>query len=241
MKILQMVYHDNKGMRIVMREKNNNEIGHTIVEATIIYPITIMLFFVLLYGALFVCQSANLQASLEDALVYYKNVGSDTYVKVGDTLSFETDGNTIHEYGGQYGTTKKLDPYRHIFSTFTRDTINGTDFKNFFLSSYKHMFFSDGSNIDVTIKEEDYLIYKRVTATATQKVEAPINIAMVGADNSLNITANASVVVMDGDSMIRDVDFAKDAISQTKLGKKVKELVGKAKDLYVKMKDKLGV
>ena len=224
-----------------MKEEKYNENGHTIVEATIIFPITIMLFFVLLYGALFVCQGANLQANLEDALIYYKNVGSDTYVKVGNTLNFETDGNTIHAYGSEYSSTKKLDPYRHIFSTIKRDTINGTDFKSFFLSSYKHMFFTDGSNIDVTIKEEDYLIYKRVTATATQRLKSPINIAMVGAENSMDITANASVVVMDGDSMIRDVDFAKDAISQTKLGKKAKELVGKAKDLYVKMKEKLGV
>lgn len=222
-----------------MKEENYSEQGHTIVEATIVYPITMILFFVLLYGALFVCQRANLQANLEDALIYYKNVETDTYVTAGKEISFEVDGNTVSASGGQYGPTEKLDPYRHIFSSVMRKGMNETDFKSFFLSSYKNMFFDDGNNILVTIKENDYLIYKKITATATQKLSSPINIASVGETNTLDINAEATVVVMDGDSMIRDVDFAKDLISQTTLGQKAAELVDKAVGFYNKIKEKI--
>lgn len=222
-----------------MKEKNYAESGHTIVEATIIYPVTIILFFVLLYASLFVCQRANLQANLEDALIYYKNVDTDTYVMADKVMSFTTDGNTIAATGNTYTTPEKLDPYRHIFKTLGAGQISSGDFKSFFLSSYSHMFFSDGSNIDVTITEKDYLIYKRITATATQTVKSAINISMVGATNSVTISSTASAVVMDGDSMIRDIDFAKDIVSETKVGQKASEIVDKAVNLYNELKSKL--
>lgn len=224
-----------------MREIMKTQQGHTIVEATIIYPITIMLFFVLLYAGLFICQRAILQSSLEDALIYYKNTDTDTYVSTEKKISFTTDGETITATGNTYESTKKLDPYRNIFhavgSAFGNG-INQSDFKNFFVSSYNHISFYKGDNINVTIKENNYVIYKRITATATQKMNTAVNIAWVGGENSLSLTAEATVVAVDGDSMIRDVDFAKDIVSQTKLGKKASELVDKAVDAYNKLKEK---
>lgn len=218
-----------------------NEQGHTIVEATVIYPITIILFFVLLYAGLFICQRAILQSSLEDALIYYKNVSTDTYVSVDKKISFTTDGETITAVGNTYENAKKLDPYRQIFSAVASafgNGINQGDFKNFFVSSYNHLSFYKGDNINVTIKENNYVIYKRITATATQKMNTAVNIAMVGAENEISLTTTATIVVTDGDSMIRDVDFASDIVRQTKLGKKASELVDKAVDAYNKLKEK---
>lgn len=217
------------------------EQGHTIVEATIIYPVTILVFFVLLYAALFVCQRANLQANLEDALIYYKNADSDTYVTAGRELSFSTDGNIIAAAGNTYEEPQKLDPYRSIFRSVGIGSVNSGNFSSFFRSAYRHMFFDDGSNITVTIKEQNFLIYKRLTATAEQTVRPAVNIAFVGASNSLTISSTATVVVVDGDSMIRDIDFAKGLVSDTRFGKAASKAVGKAVDFYNKLKEKLGI
>lgn len=222
-------------------EALKDESGHTIVEATIVYPVTIMVFFVLLYASLFLCQRANLQASLEDALVYYKHVGSDTYVTAGANLSFESDGTTIHATGNCYEPPKKLDPYRHIFRTLGGGGAGGGDFAKFFRSAYSHMFFDNGSNVQVTLRTEDYLIYRRLTATASQQLKTAVNIALVGAENTMDITAQAAVVVVDGDDMIRDIDFAGDIIEDTKLGKAVSGVVRKAVDFYNNFKTKMGI
>lgn len=224
-----------------MKKIEKNESGHTIVEATIVYPVTILVFFVLLYASLFLCQRANLQANLEDALIYYKHVNSDTYVTAGSELSFEANGEEIFAVGNQYESPKKLDPYRHIFHTLTGGNLSSSNFASFFRSAYGHMFFDDGSNVQVTLKENDYLIYRKLTATAKQTVESPINISFVGATNTVDITAQATVVVVDGDNMIRDIDFAGDILEDTRLGKAASGVAEKAVGFYNKFKEKFGI
>lgn len=229
-----------------MRRFWKKEQGDTIVEATIVYPVTIMVFFVLLYASIFLCQRANLQANLEDALVYYKNVGTDTYVYVNDKMAFHKEGETISADGNRYEVSRKLNPYRRIGKAIGNaigyEEINSGKFSEFFHSSCGHMFFSRGSNVKVELESvTDAIIYKKIKAKATQTVETPINIAMVGAANSMTIAAEATVVVIDGDDTIRDIDFAGDIVKNTKFGEAVTDVAGKAMDYYEKLKEKLGI
>lgn len=222
------------------------ENGNTIVEASIVYPITIFVFFVLFYSALFLCQRANLQANLEDALIYYKNVGTDTYVSVNDSMVFSNEGDTVAATGNEYRVTAKLNPYRRVGKAVTNaigfKEINSDDFSKFFHSSYGHMFFDNGNNVEVElVKVTDAILYKKITARATQTVQSPINIAIVGAKNSMVISAEATVVVVDGDDMIRDIDFAVDMVEKTKLGEAAKEVAGKAMGFYDDLKETLGI
>ena len=74
-----------------------------------------------------------------------------------------------------------------------------------------------------------------------QTVESPVNIAIVGATNKMTITAEATVVIVDGDDMIRDIDFAGDMIKDTQFGVAAAEAAGKALDFYKNLKAKLGI
>lgn len=222
------------------------EQGDTIVEATIVYPLTFFVFFVLLYASIFLCQRANLQANLEDALIYYKNAGTDTYVSADDKMSFFRDDVTISAEGSHYDASQKLNPYRRIAkaigNAFGSDEISASDFSNFFHSSVGHMFFDEGNNVNVElVKVMDTALYKEITARAAQTVESPVNIAIVGATNKMTITAEATVVIVDGDDMIRDIDFAGDMIKDTKFGVAAAEAAGKALEFYKKLKEKLGI
>ena len=229
-----------------MRHFFMKEQGNTIVEATIVYPVTIFVFFVLLYASLFLCQRANLQANLEDALIYYKNAGTDTYVSVDDKMRFYKEGETIHAKGNCYEVPGKLNPYRRIGKALGNalgfEEISSDKFSQFFHSSCGHMFFYTGKNVQVELESvTDALLYKKITAKATQTLKSPINLAIVGATHKMTIVAKATVVVVDGDDMIRDIDFAGDVIKDTKFGTAVSEVAGKAMNFYDDLKEKLGI
>lgn len=220
-----------------------SEQGDVIVEATIVFPVAIFIFFALLYAALLFYQRANLQVSLEDALIYYKHVNSDTYVSAGADISFQNNEDGIAAAGNQYGSPEYLDPYRHIGGsimgavTGKNQNIDSQSFESFFRSAYGHMFFGSGENIEITVSEQNFVIYRRVTAKAVQTVKSPISLAFIGASDSMQIKAEATVVVVDGDDLVRDIDFAAD----TKVGKMAVNAVGKLVEFYNKFKDKFGI
>lgn len=225
-----------------MRSIDFKESGYTIVEATIVYPVTVMLFFVILYASLFLCQRANLQAKLEDALIYYKNEATDTFVSANESMIITKENELIKIAGNSYEVESSINPYRHIGAALGNAIgINGNQdkFSKLFHSRYGTMFFDDGENIKVeVISVTDAILYRKITVRATQQVSAPINLAFVGAENSMTLSAEATAIMVDGDDLIRDFDFAVDLVENTKVGKKAKELAGKAMEYYEKLKEK---
>ena len=49
-----------------------NEKGLAVVEATLLLPFCFIMIIALYYAAIFMCQKANLQANVQNALIYYK-------------------------------------------------------------------------------------------------------------------------------------------------------------------------
>lgn len=75
-----------------MKQLIKSEIGTAIIEATMLLPFCILMVIALYYAAIFVCQKANLQANVENTLIYYKNVYSDTYVKASAEMAYQQNG-----------------------------------------------------------------------------------------------------------------------------------------------------
>lgn len=212
------------------------EKGNAIVEAAVVLPICILVTVALYYAAVFMCQKANLQANVENALIYYKNVDSDTNVEASDTMAYAKADGTVSAVGSSYGTPQYRFPYRFLGMKFDAD-----GFESFFRSMCGTMFFDDGSNVELTTSTKNYVVYKKLTATATQTVKPAISLAMVGVPDSLELSCTSSVVLTDSDDLIRNVDFAVDVVEDTKMGKQAAELVNQAKELYDKFKEKFGV
>jgi Flp pilus assembly protein TadG len=220
-----------------MKKLHRNEEGVAIVEATILLPFCMIMVIALYYAAIFMCQKANLQANLQNTLIYYKNTYSDSYVTVDDELSYTTNENTIAGVGSGYSEPTYLFPYRLLFMK----SVDRDAFGKFFRKMSGYMFFDDGSNVDVTVKKTNYVIYKSITATATQEVSPAISFDMIGIDNTLTIKASGTVVISDGDEFIRDVDFAIDILEDTKLGDIAKDAVGKVNEFYNDFKTKFNI
>ncbi|MBR1702574.1 MAG: hypothetical protein IJ716_11535 [Lachnospiraceae bacterium] len=219
-----------------MKQMRKNEDGLAIVEATILLPFCMIMVIALFYAAIFLCQKANLQANLQNTLIYYKNTYSDSYVTVEKDMKYTVNDTNIAGTGSGYSDPKYLFPYRFFFMSFNKD-----EFSTFFKDMCGYMFFDDGSNVEVTVDKHNYVVYKSIEAKATQTIVPAINLAMVGGTNEMIIEVTGTAVVSDGDEFIRDVDFAIDIIEDTKVGEWAKEAVGKVTEFYNSFKEKLHI
>lgn len=207
-----------------------------IVEATILLPFCLIMVLALYYASIFMCQKANLQANVQNALIYYKNVDSDTYVEAFGDMSYSEDSGMVSGRGSRFGETAYRFPYRFFFMEF-----DGRKFETFFRSMCGHMFFDDGSNVELTVNNKNYIIYKTITVTATQTVKPAISLKVVGVPDTMTISVTGKAVVTNGDDMIRNTDFAIDVVKQTSIGEKATQLLDKVAGYYNNFKEKFGV
>lgn len=208
------------------------EKGLAVVEATILLPFCMIMVIALYYAAIFMCQKANMQANLQNALLYYKNVESDTYVEASANMAYTAADGTISAVGGSYREPQYLFPYRFFGMKFKESS-----FTSFFRTMCGYMFFDTGSNIDLKAKASNYVIYKELTATAMQTVKPAVSLSMAGVPDSMVISCTASAAVSDADDFIRNTDFAVDIVEDTKIGEAAGKLVDKAVEFYNKFKE----
>ncbi|MCM1467080.1 MAG: hypothetical protein NC086_02950 [Alistipes sp.] len=211
-----------------------SENGHVIVEATILMPFCIITVIAMYYASIFLCQKAILQTNLENALVYYKNVESDTFVEAKANMEFAMTDDTVSAVGSSFSNDLNyLFPYRFFMMQTKNDEV-----EQFIRSMCKNMFFDDknGSSVQIEVKTGNYIVYKTISATVTQTVAPAISLSNVGLPNELLIEVSGMAVVSDGDEMIRNVDFVIDITQDTKLGKKAAEIVEKGVEFYNKFK-----
>ena len=219
-----------------MKKLSKEEKGLAVVEATILLPFCMVMILALFYAAIFMCQKANLQANVENTLLYYKNVHSDNYVEASSHMSYKSGAGTTEAVGSSYGKPVYRFPYRFLFMKFDRE-----GFRSFFRSMCGHMFFDDGSEVSLDVDYNNYVIYKTITATARQTVRPAVSLAMIGLPDSMEITVSGTVVVTDGDDFIRNTDFVVDIVSHTALGQKASELVDRGKAFYERFKSRFHV
>ena len=223
-----------------MGSNNCSEKGHTIVEATFVYPVVIFTFIAIFYAALFLYKKANLQANLGNAVVYYKNEKTDTFVSMLDCITKDSD----FLIGNRYDKPEYKNPYRNIGSvalSALSGLIGGNDNSKAIGRIGSFVRKSYGMS-DVTITSEqvkDYYLFKTIEVTGSKKEKSALNIAIIGGKNSVNIGVKAKVTVIDADNIIRDIDFATDLISDTKLGRMIEEKKGQIKAGYEKFIGKL--
>ena len=222
-----------------MRKFIKNEKGNSIVEATILLPFCTIMIIAMYFAAIYACQKANLQANLQNALIYYKNSYSDTFVTATDSITYTNEEQTVvASDADKYDNSKFKNPYR-----FFGMKEPGSGFETFFLTMAGNMFFEvpGGENITVKCTTTNFVIYQALKVDVTQTIVPAVDMSMVGIDNTFDIDVSGTVVISDGDDFIRNTDFVIDLVENTTVGQKAKELVGKAKGFYDKFKNKFGV
>lgn len=183
--------------------------GMVVVEAAVIFPVMMVLILVLYFTSIHVYQKANLQATLEMAIAHNSYEYTDTGVTYDDT------------YVGSY-SPDLVNPYRHIF--FSADA-DGTET---LAKRYAKAFsFYGVSNLQVQITSKNYILYREVTATASQTITPVINPAFLGLPAQWTLKAKAVCVVNDPDEFIRTSDIAFDIAYAVDQKYGITETIGK--------------
>lgn len=217
-----------------MQKRNGRESGEVVVEATIILPIAILCVILLLYISIFICQKAMLQAALETSVVYFKNTLTDNFVEQNDKLTISSEEGEVRAVGNHYTTPEPLNPYDKFF-VFNKK-VSDDGFKTYFHSVAKNLIFKD---VTLSIDYSNYILFKEISVTARQQLSFPIDFSMIGVGGTVDLSATAQVAVVDHDELIRSIDFAIDALRDTKIGDAVKNMTSNVTGLYSKLKEKL--
>jgi len=216
-----------------------DERGLAIVEATMLLPFCIMIILSIFYASIFMCQRANLQANLNNTLIYYKNTDSDTYVTMENNMAYVYGSGKVDAIGSALEELDAKMPYR--FSPISTSSKAQNQFSEFFHSMCGQMFFDEGTNVEVRIdKVQNYIVCKNITATATQTVYPAVDLSFVGFPQELTIQATGTVVITNGDDIVRNVDLIADLIADTKVGEILSTIGTKAKELYAGFNEKFG-
>ncbi len=214
-----------------------DERGMAVVEAAILLPLCMLMVFAVYYASIFMCQKANMQANLQNALVYYKNTDSDTYVTANANMAYKRESASVGASGSAYGVNQEhLSPYRFFLFSFNKE-----EFESFFRSMAGYMFFDTGDNIEITTDTTNIIVYKTIEAVATQTVRPAVSLAWIGFPDEIELKVTAKSVVTNGDELIRNIDLAVDLLRDTKLGEIASNIVTKVTEVYGKMKKSLGL
>jgi len=225
------------------KAQRDNEAGDIIVEATMIFPIVILSVLALFFASLFMAQKANLQANLQNALIYFKASETDTFVSPLEHVQYNRNDGRYGAVGNIYDPPgegqvdgARMFPYRFLGMRF-----NETKFREYFFESCGNMFFYDGTNVTLDVQTTNWVIYKKISATATQTMTIPIDTRIIGIDPDIEISATAEVVVMDGDNFVRSADMVVYMYQKSELKDYIEPIISKGVEFYNKFKEIFGV
>ena len=193
-------YYDKKAIL-------HNSDGFAVVEATFVFPVMFMVFFVLMMFSFYLPQRAMLQratqfaatavaAEMSDTWIYYDS-SSQSYDRYSDYKAL-TNGK-----GGVYVVL-----FKSVFSN------NDSDPETIMRSIDEKENFHVISNGELTVecKIVNYVVYKEIVVTATRSILVIVDFSIIGFSKPVDLIVTSKAVVTNSDEFIRNVDLAVDFV-----------------------------
>jgi len=176
--------------------------GTALVEATILFPIMVMIFLTLVLLALYLPTRAALQTATQYAAVAMAAESGDTW------LSFDDDAM---QYSWADSRGQLPNVYQSVFRAFGNGGSGlASKATNIVTNMEGKGFFHPPGELTVEYTVLNYVVYKELRVTATQAIAAPIDLSFVGLPTEIPITVTSSAVVVNGDEFVRNMDVARD-------------------------------
>ncbi len=205
------------------------------MEATILFPIIIMVFAALVLLTMYLPTRGLLQRSTQEAATAITTTKSDTW------LTYSTTGMN-------YAFVPSKNQLPNVYASLIHGiTGKGSDDQSMAQKIVKYYDSQSMLKLPGSLKVEysmtNYVIYKEVTVTATRSMPMPVNLSFVGFPETLDITVSSTAVVTDGDEFIRSLDLAGDFINDIckKYGIADSEIFKAIKDVGDKITGFLGI
>jgi len=202
-------------MRLTVQRLLRQSDGMAVVEATILFPIIIMVFagFVLL--AMYLPEHAILQRITQRTATGLSTMHSDTWVEhtfySGTYVSLPlepTSSNRKNVYSTLFHalftedeSQKAEDTVRYLEETLS--LIKVTD-------SFDNSGYFNDEQLSVSYAVHNYVVYKEIQVTAVREIDMPVNLSFIGFPKTLTVTATSTAAVQNGDEFVRNMDIAVD-------------------------------
>jgi len=176
--------------------------GDTVVEATVLFPVMIMIFAALVLLSVYLPAQAALQRATQHAATALATEGSDTWL-------FFDEGSMSY-----YRESDRRRLSNVYVDLFTGSNDAGTKGEAIVINNESRSISSKAGTL--TVGEcliINRILYKEAVVTATREFPVPVDLSFIGFPKSISITATSAAVVLNGDEFIRSVDIAADFTS----------------------------
>ncbi|MCL2159190.1 MAG: hypothetical protein FWH48_07275 [Oscillospiraceae bacterium] len=172
--------------------------GDAAVEAAVLFPICMLIFFALVAAALYLPARASLQGSTLCAANALSLEKSDTW------LFFDEGSMEYHraEDRGELG-----DVYSELIKSLCGDDMADraeTIVKN----AQQDGIFANFGELSVECGIVNHVLYKEIIVTAVRTVPILVDLSLVGFPREIVVTASSTAVVPNGAEFVRNMDLA---------------------------------
>ena len=184
----------------IFRELKGNSTGDAVVEATILFPIIIMIFAGLVLLSAYIPTRAALQRATQYAATALATQHSDTW------LFYDSE-----DEGAGYFWEKDKNSLANVYSSgFSGIDDAGDRADGIVKLADSRAPRLRGGELGISAYVNDRIIYKEIVVTATHTFTSPVDLSIVGFPREIEITVTSTAVVHDGDEFIRNVDLTVD-------------------------------
>lgn len=214
-------------MKNVLKRAVKKEDGMLIVEATYVFPIMVIVIFLMIYAG-----NAYLQKCRVEAIVTREIINGAAYC--GDPVTMQIEDN-----GGAVPDDLEVYPYRFLagdvdgFSDLIHSRIHDE------ISSMDGGLFKSMTPESITIDGPVFnnaFIYATVSADVEYKITLPIRILFEEEPIIMDFTVRVDVPVSDSVELIRNIDMVEDYLYQsenaTKGIEKIQDMIGNVKGKF---------
>jgi len=172
--------------------------GDAVVEATILFPIMIMIFAALVLLAMYLPVRAVLQRATQYAATAIAAENSDTWL-------FFDEYNMSYYHKADRSQLNNV--YAELFSG-SGDIQQKSD--EIVIHIENRGISSKAGQLNVEGHVENNIVYKEVVITAAREFPMPVNLTFVGFPETIVITATSTTVVQNAEEFVRNIDMAND-------------------------------
>ncbi len=202
--ILTLPQNERRRMAVKQRWKRflHDTRADAVVEATILFPVIIMIFTGLALLSVYLPERAALQRATQFAATAISTEQSDTWLDYNDRearYSWETNKDNLPNV------------YVALLSAITGKT-DPTGAERTVKRIEEGRVTAVTGELSVYMELKNFIIYKEVTVTATRTVKAPVDLSLIGFPAEIPITVSSKAIVENGDEFVRTMDMAEDFV-----------------------------
>jgi len=187
-----------KSRRHIINRLISDTSGDAVVEATILFPIMIMIFAALVLLSVYLPARAVLQRAAQYAATALATETSDTWL-------FFDEGSMSYYYLTDKRKLKNV--YADLF-TKSNDIESRGEGITTKIESQSISSKSGQLNVDSTVINN--ILYKEIIITATREIPMPVDLSFIGFPKTISITVSSTAVVLSAEEFVRSVDMASD-------------------------------